>query len=86
MEDTEAGELDPLTIEEASLFEAAYPEVVAVFQKQQSETQRKKQKSKCCAASAGHQRCVNQEQRPCSCFYSTLVLCEPRAKAMLLLL
>lgn len=53
MEDTEAGELDPLTIEEASLFEAAYPEVVAVYQKQQSETQRKKQKSKCCAASAG---------------------------------
>ncbi|XP_038174635.1 flap endonuclease GEN homolog 1 [Arvicola amphibius] len=45
VEDTEAGELDPLTIEEASLFEAAYPEVVAVYQKQQSETQRKKQKS-----------------------------------------
>ncbi|XP_041495342.1 flap endonuclease GEN homolog 1 [Microtus oregoni] len=45
VEDTEAGELDPLTIEDASLFEAAYPEVVAVYQKQQSETQRKKQKS-----------------------------------------
>ncbi|XP_057638993.1 flap endonuclease GEN homolog 1 [Chionomys nivalis] len=45
VEDTEAGELDPLTIEDASLFEEAYPEVVAVYQKQQSETQRKKQKS-----------------------------------------
>ncbi|CAH6786838.1 flap endonuclease GEN homolog 1 isoform X2 [Phodopus roborovskii] len=45
MEDTEAGELDLLTVEEASLFEAAYPEVVAVYQKQQSETQGKKQKS-----------------------------------------
>ncbi|XP_075840135.1 flap endonuclease GEN homolog 1 isoform X2 [Microtus pennsylvanicus] len=45
VEDTEAGELDPLTIEDASLFEAAYPEVVAVYQKQQSETQKKKQKS-----------------------------------------
>lgn len=66
MEDTEAGELDPLTIEEASLFEAAYPEVVAVYQKQQSETQKKKQKSKCCAATAGHPRCVNQEQKSCS--------------------
>lgn len=66
MEDTEAGELDPLTIEEASLFEAAYPEVVAVYQKQQSETQKKKQKSKCCVATAGHPRCVNQEQKPCS--------------------
>ncbi|XP_016831395.1 flap endonuclease GEN homolog 1 isoform X2 [Cricetulus griseus] len=46
MEDTEAGELDLLTVEEASLFEAAYPEVVAIYQKQQSETQGKKQKSK----------------------------------------
>lgn len=46
MEDTEAGELDLLTVEEASLFEAAYPEVVAVYQKQQLETQGKKQKSK----------------------------------------
>lgn len=47
MEDTEAGALDLLTIEEASLFEAAYPEVVAVYQKQQLETQGKKHKSKC---------------------------------------
>ncbi|XP_059104256.1 flap endonuclease GEN homolog 1 [Peromyscus eremicus] len=45
VEDTEAGALDLLTIEEASLFEAAYPEVVAVYQKQQLETQGKKQKS-----------------------------------------
>ncbi|KAL6035222.1 hypothetical protein STEG23_017339 [Scotinomys teguina] len=45
VEDTEAGELDLLTIEEASLFEAAYPEVVAVYQKQQLETQGKTQKS-----------------------------------------
>ncbi|CAO2605041.1 Flap endonuclease GEN homolog 1 [Lemmus lemmus] len=45
VEATEAGEVDPVTIEEASLFEAAYPEIVAVYQKQQSETQRKKQKS-----------------------------------------
>lgn len=61
MEDTEAGELDLLTVEEASLFEAAYPEVVAIYQKQQSETQGKKQKSKCCAGCARHQHCVNQE-------------------------
>ncbi|XP_034369860.1 flap endonuclease GEN homolog 1 [Arvicanthis niloticus] len=45
VEDTEPGELDLLTIEEASLFEAAYPEVVAIYQKQQSETKGKKQKS-----------------------------------------
>ncbi|OBS82023.1 hypothetical protein A6R68_23986, partial [Neotoma lepida] len=44
VEDSEAGELDLLTIEEASLFEAAYPEVVAIYQKQQLETQGKKQK------------------------------------------
>lgn len=46
VEDTQPGGLDLLTIEEASLFEAAYPEVVAIYQKQQSETKGKKQKSK----------------------------------------
>lgn len=45
VEDTESGELDLLTVEEAALFEAAYPEVVAVYQKQQSETKGKKQKN-----------------------------------------
>ncbi|XP_031213408.1 flap endonuclease GEN homolog 1 [Mastomys coucha] len=45
VEDTEPGELNLLTVEEASLFEAAYPDVVAIYQKQQSETKGKKQKS-----------------------------------------
>ncbi|XP_021057895.1 flap endonuclease GEN homolog 1 [Mus pahari] len=45
VEDTEPGDLNLLTIEEASLFEAAYPDVVAVYQKQLSETKGKKQKS-----------------------------------------
>lgn len=45
VEDTEPGELNLLTIEEASLFEAAYPDVVATYQKQLSETKGKKQKS-----------------------------------------
>ena len=34
------------TIEEESLFEAAYPEIVAIYQKQKSENKGKKQKSK----------------------------------------
>ncbi|KAM9053392.1 flap endonuclease GEN homolog 1 [Megaptera novaeangliae] len=39
------GELVLQTIEEESLFEAAYPEIVAVYQKQKSEIKGKKQKS-----------------------------------------
>lgn len=39
------GELALQTIEEESLFEAAYPEIVAVYQKQKSENKGKKQKS-----------------------------------------
>ncbi|XP_005400385.1 PREDICTED: flap endonuclease GEN homolog 1 isoform X2 [Chinchilla lanigera] len=41
----EHGELI-LTVEEESLFEAAYPEIVAVYQKQNLETKGKKQKNK----------------------------------------
>lgn len=44
MED-EYGELVLQTIEEESLFEAAYPEIVAIYQKQKSEIKGKKQKS-----------------------------------------
>ena len=40
------GELVVQTIEEESLFEAAYPEIVAIYQKQKSENKGKKQKSK----------------------------------------
>lgn len=40
------GELVLKTIEELSLFEAAYPEIVAVYQKQNLEMKGKKQKSK----------------------------------------
>lgn len=40
------GELALQTIEEESLFEAAYPEIVAIYQKQKSENKGKKQKSK----------------------------------------
>ncbi|XP_006191445.2 LOW QUALITY PROTEIN: flap endonuclease GEN homolog 1 [Camelus ferus] len=43
MED-EHGELVLQTIEEESLFEAAYPEIVAIYQKQKSEIKGKKQK------------------------------------------
>lgn len=39
------GELVVQTIEEESLFEAAYPEIVAIYQKQKSENKGKKQKS-----------------------------------------
>lgn len=39
------GELALQTIEEESLFEAAYPEIVAIYQKQKSENKGKKQKS-----------------------------------------
>ena len=39
------GELVLKTIEELSLFEAAYPEIVAVYQKQNLEMKGKKQKS-----------------------------------------
>jgi hypothetical protein len=46
MEDKQPGELAVLTIEEESLFEEAYPEVVAVYQKQKLEIKGKKQKSK----------------------------------------
>lgn len=45
MED-EHGELVLQTIEEGSLFEAAYPEIVAAYQKQKLEVKGKKQKSK----------------------------------------
>lgn len=40
------GELAVQTIEEESLFEAAYPEIVAIYQKQKSENKGTKQKSK----------------------------------------
>ena len=40
------GEWAVQTIEEESLFEAAYPEIVAIYQKQKSENKGKKQKSK----------------------------------------
>lgn len=45
VEDGDPGELSLLTMEEASLFEAAYPDAVAVYQKQLSETKGRKQKS-----------------------------------------
>ena len=44
MED-ECGERVLKTIEEEPLFEAAYPEIVAIYQKQKSEIKGKKQKS-----------------------------------------
>ncbi|XP_055110143.2 flap endonuclease GEN homolog 1 isoform X1 [Symphalangus syndactylus] len=44
MEDKQHGEFALLTIEEESLFEAAYPEIVAVYQKQKLEIKGKKQK------------------------------------------
>ncbi|XP_062933638.1 flap endonuclease GEN homolog 1 [Cynocephalus volans] len=45
VEDKQNGDLVLLTIEEESLFEAAYPEIVAVYQKQKLEIKGKKQKS-----------------------------------------
>ena len=45
VEDGDPGKLSLLTMEEASLFEAAYPDAVAVYQKQLSETKGRKQKS-----------------------------------------
>nr|XP_004663841.2 flap endonuclease GEN homolog 1 [Jaculus jaculus]XP_045006939.1 flap endonuclease GEN homolog 1 [Jaculus jaculus]XP_045006940.1 flap endonuclease GEN homolog 1 [Jaculus jaculus]XP_045006941.1 flap endonuclease GEN homolog 1 [Jaculus jaculus] len=45
MEDKQPGELILLTIEEESLFDAAYPEVVAVYKKKQLENKGKKQKN-----------------------------------------
>ncbi|XP_004387630.1 flap endonuclease GEN homolog 1 [Trichechus manatus latirostris] len=44
-EDEQHGELMLQTIEEESLFEAAYPEIVAIYQKQKLEIKGKKQKS-----------------------------------------
>ncbi|MBZ3879549.1 Flap endonuclease GEN-like protein 1 [Sciurus carolinensis] len=45
LEEQQHGELLLLTIEEESLFEAAYPEIVAVYQKQKIEIKGKKQKN-----------------------------------------
>ncbi|XP_047378030.1 flap endonuclease GEN homolog 1 isoform X1 [Sciurus carolinensis] len=45
LEEQQHGELLLLTIEEESLFEAAYPEIVAVYQKQKLEIKGKKQKN-----------------------------------------
>ncbi|XP_003935270.1 flap endonuclease GEN homolog 1 [Saimiri boliviensis] len=45
MEDKQHGEFALLTIEEEALFEAAYPEIVAIYQKQKLEIKGKKQKS-----------------------------------------
>lgn len=46
MEDKQHGEFALLTVEEESLFEAAYPEIVAIYQKQKLEIKGKKQKRK----------------------------------------
>ncbi|XP_008055678.1 flap endonuclease GEN homolog 1 [Carlito syrichta] len=45
IEDKQDGKLALLTIEEESLFEVAYPEIVAVYQKQKLEIKEKKQKN-----------------------------------------
>lgn len=42
----EPGELFVITVEEASLFQAAYPDVVALHQMEKSEALAKKQRSK----------------------------------------
>ncbi|XP_042536778.1 flap endonuclease GEN homolog 1 [Dipodomys spectabilis] len=45
IEEKQPGELGLLTVEEESLFQAAYPEIVALYQKQKLEVKGKKQKS-----------------------------------------
>lgn len=42
----EPAELFVVTVEEESLFQAAYPDIVALYQVEKSEVRKKKQKSK----------------------------------------